>query len=189
MLGITIFNKCSGAYGILALFTGHPLTFMQWIFYLWSVGTIYVYAQGLYEIHKPTLLTFSQILVTFSIDTILTCVFTVWFTGVWFTEESISDSNSSATNANGKRDVSLASQGASQSYEYSVTIFFTLVTCIFRLYFNFLLASFVQELLHHPKYMVDQDDVEQDLKNKPVWKRWWIKSQKSSYNICRHLLA
>ncbi|CAI4056239.1 hypothetical protein SUVC_02G4810 [Saccharomyces uvarum] len=202
VLGISILNKCSGAYGILALFTGHPLDFMQWVAYLWSVFTLIVFAQGLYLIHKPNLLVFSQICVLYTVDTICTCFFTLWFTTQWFTLEGnasiVADASSTATQtinynpiATGKltaRSTDTSGQGASESYEYSITILITLVSLIFRFYFNFILASFVQELLHHPKYLVDRDDVEQDLKNKPIWKRLWAKSQKGCYKLCKNLL-
>lgn len=191
VLGITILNKCSGAYGILALFTGHPLDYMQWISYLWSVFTLIVFAQGLYIIHKPNLMVFSQILVYFSADTLLTCFFTLYFSAEWFSMANAEKNESTVgvTKPHNKRSSDLASQGASERYEYTTTLLFTLVTLLFRLYFNFILASFVQELLRHPKYMVDQDDVEQDLKHKPVWTRWWIKSQKFCYKVCRHTLV
>ncbi|QLG72062.1 hypothetical protein HG535_0C04160 [Zygotorulaspora mrakii] len=185
-LGVTIFNKCSGAYGILALFTGHPLEFMQWVMYLWSIATLCVYAQGLFQKHRPKLLTFSQIFVTFSIDTILTCLFTLWFTHSWYSLEGSSKENSSTGTSDGIQE---ANQGASQAVEYGATLFITLVSLISKLYFNFLLASYVQELLLHPKYMVDQDDVEQDLKHQRPWKRWWIKSQKICYKFSKNLLA
>ncbi|KTB14351.1 Inositol phosphorylceramide synthase regulatory subunit KEI1 [Nakaseomyces glabratus] len=191
VLGITILNKCSGAYGILALFTGHPLDYMQWISYLWSVFTLIVFSQGLFMIHKPKLIVFSQILVYFTADTVLTCFFTLWFSAQWFqsaNEEKHETSAPVGVSQNYRRSTDLASQGASERYEYTVTMLFTLVTLMFRMYFNFILASFVQELLRHPKYMVDQDDVEQDLKNKSAIKRWWIKSQKFYYKLCRHTL-
>ncbi|GMM58777.1 Kei1 protein [Maudiozyma humilis] len=190
VLGITIFNKCSGVYGILAIFTGHPLDFMQGVSYLWSILTLIVYVQGMYEILKPTLLTFSQILVFYSIDTVLTCFFTLWFTNVWFTEEAASDQSGAATaSTKSKRGEDRASQGATEAYEYGMTMLITWVTLVFRLYFNFILASFVKELLSNPKFMIDQDDVAQDLKNKPLYKRWWIKCQKQSYKLCRRMLA
>ena len=199
VLGISILNKCSGAYGILALFTGHPLDFMQWIAYLWSVFTLIVFSQGLYLIHKPNLLVFSQICVLYTIDTISTCFFTLWFTTQWFTLEDTGNgdgnttlqginSNSISTGKLTARGTDISKQSATESYEYSMTILITLVSLIFRFYFNFILASFVQELLHHPKYLVDRDDVEQDLKNKPVWKRLWAKSQKACYKLCKNLL-
>ncbi|CCF58544.1 hypothetical protein KAFR_0E03930 [Kazachstania africana CBS 2517] len=187
VLGITAFNKVSGAFGILALFTGHPLAFMQWVFYLWSTVTLFVFAQGLFEIHKPNILTFSQIFVFYSIDTLCNCFFTLWFTGDWFNVESQTEAAVGSTIT--KRTEDISSQGASQGYEYSMTIFITLTSLVFRFYFNFILASFVQELLRHPKYMFDQDDIEQDLKNKSIWKRWWLKCQKSCYKLCKNLLA
>ncbi|CAB4253756.1 similar to Saccharomyces cerevisiae YDR367W KEI1 Component of inositol phosphorylceramide (IPC) synthase [Maudiozyma barnettii] len=193
VLGITILNKCSGAYGILAIFTGHPLDFMQGVSYLWSIFTLIVFAQGLYEIRKPTLLTFSQIFVFYSIDTVCTCFFTLWFTRVWFGVESSESANASDANVAGsgysKRGADIASQGASQAYEYAITMLITWVSLIFRLYFNFILASFVKELLSNPKFMIDQDDVAQDLKNKMFYKRWWVKLQKNSYKLCRRLLV
>ncbi|SMN19673.1 similar to Saccharomyces cerevisiae YDR367W KEI1 Component of inositol phosphorylceramide (IPC) synthase [Maudiozyma saulgeensis] len=189
VLGITILNKCSGAYGILAIFTGHPLDFMQGVSYLWSIFTLIVYAQGLYEIAKPTLLTFSQIFMFYSIDTIFTCFFTLWFTGVWFGVESAESSNADVNNNHSKRGADIASQGASQAYEYTITMFITWVSLIFRLYFNFILASYVKELLSNPKFMIDQDDVAQDLKNKKFYRRWWVKLQKNSYKLCRRLLV
>ncbi|AJU58863.1 Inositol phosphorylceramide synthase regulatory subunit kei1 [Saccharomyces cerevisiae] len=196
VLGISILNKCSGAYGILALFTGHPLDFMQWIAYLWSVFTLIVFSQGLYLIHKPNLLVFSQICVLYTIDTISTCFFTLWFTTQWFTLEDTANidgnnalqSNPISTGKLTERGIDISKQSATESYEYSMTILITLVSLIFRFYFNFILASFVQELLHHPKYLVDRDDVEQNLKNKPIWKRLWAKSQKGCYKLCKNLL-
>lgn len=179
-LGITILNKCSGAYGILALFTGHPLDAMQWITYVWSVLTLIVYAQGLFQVVKPDLLVFSQILVTFTIDTVFTCFMTVWFTAIWFQLED------SKTKPN---DAKANNQGASEGYEYFGTIFITLATLTFRAYFNLLLTSFVQELLHHPKFLVDYDDVELNLKNKTFIRRWWIKSQTWSYRITKRILS
>ncbi|CAI4368674.1 BAQ_1a_G0012210.mRNA.1.CDS.1 [Saccharomyces cerevisiae] len=196
VLGISILNKCSGAYGILALFTGHPLDFMQWITYLWSVFTLIVFSQGLYLIHKPNLLVFSQICVLYTIDTISTCFFTLWFTTQWFTLEDTANidgnnalqSNPISTGKLTERGIDISKQSATESYEYTMTILITLVSLIFRFYFNFILASFVQELLHHPKYLVDRDDVEQNLKNKPIWKRLWAKSQKGCYKLCKNLL-
>lgn len=187
ILGITILNKCSGAYGILALFTGHPLEIMQWISYLWCILTLVVYSQGLYQIHKPQLYTFSQILVTFTCDTIVSYVFTLWFTFNWFNSDNGIDISSNVDILY-KRGKSEASQGAGAQYEYMMTILITMVSVLFRLYYNCVLASFVQELLRNPKFLVDQDDVAQDLKNKNVFMRFWIKSQRISYHWCRRFL-
>lgn len=194
VLGITILNKCSGIFGILALFTGHPLDLMQWISYLWCVITLVIYSQGLYQIHKPQLYTFSQIFVTFTFDSIISFIFTLWFTSSWF--HTSNNNNAAADDVSivnsllllNKRGKSQSSQGASAQYEYVVTMLITMVSILFRLYYNCLLASFVQELLRNPKFLVDQDDVAQDLKNKNILIRVWIKSQRISYHWCRRFL-
>lgn len=188
-LAVSILNKCSGVYGILALFTGHPLEFMQWVMYLWSVISLVVFTQGLYQIHKPSLLTFSQIFVTFSIDTLFTCFFTIWFTAQWYTLEDTANNTGIDEYQKPVGNNQEQNQGASETVEYGITMLITLVSLVSKLYFNFLLASYVQELLLHPKYMVDQDDVEQDLKHQSIWKRWWIKSQRSCYKLSKNLLA
>lgn len=192
-LGISIINKCSGAYGILALFTGHPLDSMQWVLYIWSIFTLIICVQGLYQIHKPNVLTFSHIFITFIIDTLFTSFFTLWFTAQWYNLEgnsnNVKDTKSSYSDAPVDYSSKIAHQGASEGFEYGVTMFITILSLAGKLYFTFIIASFVQELLLHPRYMLDQDDVEQDLKHQSFWKRWWIKSQKSCYKMSKSLLA
>ncbi|CCD23599.1 Kei1p NDAI_0B05660 [Naumovozyma dairenensis CBS 421] len=161
---------------------------MQWVAYLWSIFCLIIFAQGLYQIHKPTLLTFSQITVFFTLDTLFTCFFTLWFTAQWF-QGSEGESAVQTSTGVQKRDTSLASQGATAGYEYFVTMLITFITLTFRFYFNCILASFVQELLSNPKFMIDQDDVEQDLKNKSMVKRWWIKNEKFCYRLCKSVLS
>ncbi|GAV55106.1 hypothetical protein ZYGR_0AS04290 [Zygosaccharomyces rouxii] len=184
-LGVTILNKCSGLFGILALFTGHPLEFTQWILYLWSIFTLIVYAQGLFTYFKPNLLTFSQIFIAFSVDTFLTCLFTLWFTKQWYTLEDNTPTQKSIAAA----AMQEPTQGASQSFEFIMTMFITLASLIARLYFNFIMASFVQRLLMHPRYLVDYYDVEQDLRVQPAWKRVWIKSQTQCLRYSKQLLT
>lgn len=161
---------------------------MQWISYLWCVITLIIYSQGLYQIHKPQLYTFSQIFVTFTFDSIITLIFTLWFTSNWFNIDNNSNMDVNIINLLNKRGESQASQGASAQYEYVITIMITMVSILFRLYYNCVLASFVQELLRNPKFLVDQDDVAQDLKNKNIIIRFWIKSQRISYHWCRRFL-
>ncbi|CAR28699.1 hypothetical protein ZYGR_0U00570 [Zygosaccharomyces rouxii] len=184
-LGVTILNKCSGLFGILALFTGHPLEFLQWVLYLWSIFSFVVYAQGLFTYSKPSLLVFSQIFIAFSIDTFLTCLFTLWFTNQWYTLEDNTPTQKSIAAA----AMQEPNQGASQSFEFVMTIFITLASLIARLYFNFVLASFVQGLLQHPRYMVDYVDVEQELRTQPVWKRVWTRTQIRCLRYSKQLLT
>lgn len=174
---------------------------MQWVFYLFSAFTLVVYSIGLRQVNKPNLLSFSLVLVIFTLDTALTCFFTVWFSAAWFSAEAqeFTDPKSTTIQSAGAaigpgkelnpRGKTLESQSASQSYEFFFTILFTVITLVARFYFNFIMVAFVQRLLRHPKYMVDQDDVEQNLKNRSFFQRWWIKSEKSCYKFCRRYLA
>lgn len=185
-LGITIFNKCAGAYGILAIFNGHPLETMQVIAYSWSIFCLIVYSQGLQETHKPTLYTFSQIFVTFSIDTLLTCILTIYFTKDWFSnpENMLKRRGTSNIPTNQHK-----THGASEEYEYSATLVITLVALISRLYYNFIFGSFLQELFFRPIYLVDQDDVQQGLRDKSILQKLWTKNKNLCYRISKRILA
>lgn len=182
ILGITLFNKFSGLFGLLALFTGHPLSLLQWISYLWSFMTLIVYVQGLYMVHHPQLYPYCQILATYTIDSAVTCIFTLCFTTVWFQNDNTPSDGKSANEGN--------KQGASEGYEYGVSMLITLISLIARFYYNFVLASFVNALLRNPRFLVDdeQDDVLQDLKNQPIWRRWWLATQRTSFRVCRRML-
>ncbi|CAR24448.1 Kei1p [Lachancea thermotolerans CBS 6340] len=200
-LGITILNKCSGFYGILGLLTGHQLDFMQWVLYLTSVFTLVVYSLGLTTVYKPKLQTYAFVLLTFTADTLITCFFTLWFSGMWFAakESELSDPSSATQQTSGgissgsklltARGETLSSQSASQATEYFFTILVSLIALVSRFYFNFIILAFVQRLFRHPKYLVDQDDVDQDLKHKKLWQRWWIRAENWSYRVCHHYLA
>lgn len=193
-LGITILNKFCGVYGLLALFTGHPLGIMQWVFYLWSVAMLLIYINGLSHIYKPKLMTYCLLLVAFTLDTILSCFFTLWFTKEWFTEEdnSIYNGKLSISPVNlidmTKRNIDTTSQSATQQYEYFATIFLILLTISTRFYSNFIIASFVQKILLHPKYSVDISDIDRSLKGKNIIRQWFIKVEIWCYYICRYYL-
>ncbi|CCH58444.1 hypothetical protein TBLA_0A06520 [Henningerozyma blattae CBS 6284] len=175
VLGITIFNKCGGAYGILALFNGHPLEFAQWVLYTWSIVCLAIYAQGLAKVHRPTLYTFSQVFIFFSVDTLLTCAFTVYFTHEWF-----------AANTTTRPP---AAQGASDAYEYSVSLLVTLASLVSRLYFNFIVGSFLQELFFRPAYTLDTDEVETELRHSSLLRRLWLQNQHYCYILSRRILS
>ncbi|SCU85233.1 LAFA_0D14598g1_1 [Lachancea sp. 'fantastica'] len=196
-LGITIFNKCSGVYGILGLITGHRLHFMQWLLYLTSILQLVVYSAALKQIYAPQVLNFAMTLVVYTTDTVLTCLFTLWFSGQWFSaKNSEFDDPNSQTHQSAIpgsqlkiRGDSLSSQSASQSTEFFFTILLTLLALASRFYFNSILFAFVQGLIRHPKYTLDIDDIEQNLKNKNWLVRNWKKAQYTSYKWCRHYLA
>ncbi|CCH62143.1 hypothetical protein TBLA_0G02010 [Henningerozyma blattae CBS 6284] len=172
ILGICILNKCSGFYGILALFTGHPLSIVQWLTYIWSIFTLLIYTQGMFHIKKPNVYLFSQIFTIFSLDTIFTLFLTLYFALDWFSSDH-SNKQSENSLQRTEKDIELSQkQGASSTYELFLIVIVTLFTLISRCYYNLVLASFLHKLFINPKFIIDQDDVETDLKNKSFFKKF-----------------
>lgn len=187
ILGICVLNKCSGFYGILALFTGHPLSSIQWLTYIWSIFTLIVYTQGLFHISNPNVYTFSQIFTIFSLDTIFTFLVTIYFSISWFGGSH--EYKGLASDSRTQEDIELSKkQGASTSYELFLVITMTVMTLIARLYYNVIIASFVQKLFFSPKFVVDRDEIEQDFQNKNKFKKFWWKFQKICFNISSRIL-
>lgn len=95
---VGIFNKASGLYGILSIFTGHPISAMEWLMNLWSLVALLLFVWGLRGISQKNgfvLLIFAYI---YSFDTILTYLFTLYFAGTWFKENDGMGSSSGSTN-------------------------------------------------------------------------------------------
>lgn len=196
-------------YGILALFTGHPLDVSQWIFYIWSVFCLIVFMTGLRQVYKPNLLTNSMVTVIFSLDTIISCIYCLWFTAVWFSQEDQSphvdvhakntsvqtDALKSAGDGLGPgREISKRagtanpSQSASSEYEFFFIMLFTLIPLALRFYFNFIIIAFEQQLLRSGKFSFDQNDVEVNLHNRHVLFQWKYKFEKWCYYLCKRYL-
>lgn len=191
-LGITIINKFCGMYGILALFSGHALSFMQWIFYLFQFFTLLIYSKALSQVYEPHLVYYSFTLLTFICDTFFTLFFTIFFTAEWYGGASSVTANSGNSGTYQRwlsiRDTadvavaaaaaaavaptdpqssssasSVGSAAASLSYEYFSTVFIIILGVTGRLYINFLLLSFVKKLFQTPKYIIDENDEVNDV--------------------------
>lgn len=199
-LGVLIFNKFSGMYGILALFTGHPLDFVQWTFYIWSVFCLLVFIAGLRQVYKPNVLTMSAVTFVFSMDTVVSCIYCLWFTAVWFSQEGASDNPAlkSAGSALGPAHEGIApralttttdtSKSASTGYEFFFIMLYTLIPLAARFYFNFIIIAFQQQLIHSGKYSFDQNDVEVNLHNRNFFFRCKYRFEKWCFYLCKRYL-
>ncbi|GME83325.1 unnamed protein product [Ambrosiozyma monospora] len=83
-----IINRMSGVYGLLSLFTGHPIDFIQWIFYLSSTLVLVFYVIGFKQVRQPSMNSFSLVVLVYLLDTIIGCLFTLYFVWFWFAEQS-----------------------------------------------------------------------------------------------------
>ncbi|CDK25493.1 unnamed protein product [Kuraishia capsulata CBS 1993] len=92
----------SGVFGLLSLFTGHPINFLQWLFYLASFIVIPVYCHGMLSLKKPRARHMSLISVVYMLDTIVGLFYTIYFAWLWFAEED-SDAASASTAYTGEK--------------------------------------------------------------------------------------
>ncbi|KAH3687998.1 hypothetical protein WICPIJ_000992 [Wickerhamomyces pijperi] len=177
-LGVTLLNKFSGFYGLLALFTGHPLEFLQWVFYLVSIIVIPFYGEAFSTILKPSLLTFAPVVMGFVVDSLISAIFILYFAFQWVYLEDVKIEQVPGQDY---------SKSASQSYEYGVTFFTALGTQLVRMYFAVLAVSFYRKLVKVASIQgeVNVDDVELDLKNKRFYQRWIYKVQYQCYKFLK----
>lgn len=142
VLGMGIINKLSGLYGIMSLFTGHPLDFMQWIFYISSIACVAFYAVGLSTVMKPKVRQYAAVVVVYSVDTLASQLFVLWFAAQWVYNEDVTVVQKPGQDY---------SKSASQGFEYSWMIFTTLVVSAARVYFNLVVLSFYKKVIKFNK--------------------------------------
>lgn len=179
-MGIAILNKLSGLYGILSIFTGHPLDLVQWLLYITSILIVPCYAIGFRHIQKPKILEFAPILVLYTIDSLTSLGFIVWFLAEWLINEDVKIE---------KIEGEDYSKSASQGYEYGWIFLTTIGINVSRVYFNLILLSFYKKLIRFNKLQgieTLQNGEELDLKNQYFWVRWNYKFQKFSYNFLKN---
>ncbi|AOA63323.1 Component of inositol phosphorylceramide (IPC) synthase [Komagataella phaffii CBS 7435] len=85
ILGYAIINKMSGPYGLLSLFTGHPIDFFQAMFYISSVIVLPLYFHGFKELFSPRIGMFSLVTTIYVLDTFLGLLSNLYFALQWFT--------------------------------------------------------------------------------------------------------
>jgi len=155
ILGITILNKAGGLYGILSLFTGHPIDFWQWLYNSLALIMLPIYATALINLrHKSrNLRKISLATVVYLIDTIIGTFYTIYFVFFWFNSEDASGEDASG-DALMKRKTDSSDEGAdlsSQSASAGRELFFifatTITMCFVRIYFSLVMVSFTKALL------------------------------------------
>lgn len=164
ILIFTAINKMSGLYGLLSLFTNHPINFVQWMYYL--LNTIFVIlTMACYSSIKKTASSalsntslntdenMSTIKITaaftffYIIDFFIGNLFMVYLTNLWLKEEYLVNNTTSTAHMLSKRvsDV-LSQQSASEGYEVFVCLVTIIVTEGFRLYFMAIVLSYYLRL-------------------------------------------
>ncbi|KAH3672284.1 hypothetical protein WICMUC_004379 [Wickerhamomyces mucosus] len=178
-LGIAILNKMSGFYGLLSIFTGHPLDLSQWIFYFFSILIIPFYLNGLKNILKPKVINFAPILVLFSVDTLISLWFVIYFALEWLLNEDVKFE---------KKPGQDYSKSASENFEFGWIICTSIIIQAVRLYSTLVIFSFYKRLLRLTTIQgedVGIDDIELDLKNRNIIEQNFYKIQIGCYKILK----
>lgn len=82
--GASIFNKASALYGLGALFTGHPLSPMEWILNLFSIFSLPLMIWGFLSIRKHRPLRSLAFAYIYFLDVFVSLGFTIYFIVHWF---------------------------------------------------------------------------------------------------------
>lgn len=155
ILGITILNKAGGLYGILSLFTGHPIDFWQWLYNSLALIMLPIYATALINLRNKSrnLRKISLATVVYLIDTVIGSLYTIYFVFFWFSSEDGSGEDVGG-DALLKRKVDSSDEGidlSSQSASAGRELFFifatTIVMSVIRIYFALVILSFTKALL------------------------------------------
>ncbi|KAI3402680.2 hypothetical protein KGF56_004561 [Candida oxycetoniae] len=148
ILGVTILNKASGLYGILSLFTGHPINFLQWLYNSLALLMLPVYVMASITLENqtksPRKISFAT--VVFCLDTLIGTFYTMYFIYFWFTEDG--SGGGAARHVRAESSISASSpQSASQQRELFFIFSTTILTTAFRYYFTLVMLSFTKILL------------------------------------------
>lgn len=158
ILGITILNKASGVYGILSLFTGHPINFWQWLYNLLAIITLPVYVSALINLKtKPrNLRKISLATIVYVLDTFIGSLYTLYFIYFWFSleEGSVKSTGTDLSSS------TLSSQSASAARELFITLGTTISVTFIRLYFTLVILSFAKALLKQNRMEARYNDVQ-----------------------------
>ncbi|KAI5963756.1 uncharacterized protein KGF55_002636 [Candida pseudojiufengensis] len=157
ILGITILNKAGGLYGILSLFTGHPINFWQWLYNSLALIMLPIYANALINLtnKQNNVRKISLSTVVYLIDTLIGILYTLYFMVFWFYSEEESGTDVGGNGLNFfKRTMDetdagadLSKQSASAHRELFFIFSTSLIMTVIRIYFTLVLISFNKNLL------------------------------------------
>ncbi|ODQ81587.1 hypothetical protein BABINDRAFT_6267 [Babjeviella inositovora NRRL Y-12698] len=147
VLGFAALNKASGFYGIISIFTGHPIGFLQAIFNICSILMFPIYIMGLKAItrlHPESRVNvtgrLALVTLTYLFDSALSVLFTLYFAHFWFANE---DTQATHPVTDSTTDTS---QSATPAYELFLTVSTTVILNAARFYFSLVMLSYTKGL-------------------------------------------
>ena len=167
LLGVSILNKAGGAFGVLSLFTGHPITFWQWLFNMSCLIILPFYISGVSNLinRSTNVRKMSLVCLIYTFDTLVGLIYTLYFTGYWFNHEDTNPTGGDTTSGLSKREIEHHAggmavsppsfdnyeknlyQSASSARELFLTTSSILISTAVRFYFNIIIISFTRLLI------------------------------------------
>lgn len=138
ILGFAVLNKASGAYGILLIFTGHPITLVQALLDVLCIAALPLYIAGLRLATQPRAGQVALVTVVYVVDTLLGYLFTAYFCVYWFSMEDLGAAQAV---------VGASSESASASYELFSIVAVNVVLVGVRAYFTLVMLAFSKGLI------------------------------------------
>lgn len=85
IIGMGIFNKAAGIFGILSIFTGHPISAVEWVMNILQMMLLPVFVMAFLDIRKKDALRMLAFAHIYILDSFMTLGFTIYFIVHWFT--------------------------------------------------------------------------------------------------------
>ena len=164
-----VLNKLTGFYGILAIFTGYELSFLQFSTYLYSILVLVSLAILVPHLRKQSPLECLLLAWIYILDTIINCACTTFFAVLWFLgsgsqsqqqSEAVGqpDDPGSAANTGMQAAATLKRMDATMPHDTAFSIVLITAVTLIRVYFSLVIASYAhQVLLRYVDRQVEND--------------------------------
>ncbi|KAK9323490.1 Inositolphosphorylceramide synthase subunit Kei1-domain-containing protein [Lipomyces orientalis] len=138
---ITVFgvvNKASGIYGLLSIFTGHPITAAQLVLNVISLLLLPVFLYALHSVRRQQALPVVAFSYIYFLDMLANLAFTIYFSVTWF---RVFDGAATAEAAAG------TSSSLDTASERGLSITIIVLALLFKVYFCFVLFGYARMLV------------------------------------------
>ncbi|KAK9431600.1 Inositolphosphorylceramide synthase subunit Kei1-domain-containing protein [Lipomyces doorenjongii] len=149
---ITVFgvvNKASGIYGLLSIFTGHPITAAQLVLNIVSLLLLPVFLYALHNVRRQNALPVVAFSYIYFVDMLANLAFTIYFSVTWFRVFDVT----AATEAG--KDTSSSLDTAS---ERGLSITIIVLVLLFKVYFCFALFGYARMLVRKAGLRADNGE-------------------------------
>ncbi|KAK9463040.1 Inositolphosphorylceramide synthase subunit Kei1-domain-containing protein [Lipomyces oligophaga] len=132
-----IVNKASGLYGLLSIFTGHPISGEQWALNIISIILLPFFLYALHCVRRQMALPVAAFAYVYFLDMLANIAFTIYFSVTWF---RAFDAEVDKTVAKGGAQLDTAS-------ERGVSISIITIALLFKVYASLVLFGFARMLV------------------------------------------